>query len=265
MPRTATIRAACVAVLLIVSAEPAGAAVMPYTQIDQTRNISVNVSARATTGGSPEVSDGATESSNATGTFFRSMAYEVTAREEPPGLSSATADGSARQDVVFGETAIFGTISARAHVSHRGGIASATANSQFNTHFTVAQDTPFTLSGQISMSSSGLGTVGRFIEQFGFGGVGPEPGQTETFAAIGVAGGNGGDTYPLQASGVLHPGWTYVLSSQLFGEKSTEGFVGVDKTAEGRADFVITVPEPCGLAAACFAVPALLARRRRRP
>jgi hypothetical protein len=244
----------------------APAAVIPYTQIDQDRQIQVTVTAAGGVGSTP-VEDGAGESSNATGSFSRAMEYQVTGRDAPPGLNSSTAFGAAEQSVVFGDTAIFGTLSATATASHAGGSSRALANSRFSTHFTVAQETPFNLDGQITMSSSGLGAVGQFVEQFVFSGGVPGSGQTEFFAQVGEGGGNGGGTFPLRASGVLHPGWTYVLSVQLLGDKSTDGGAGVVKSASGRADFVLTVPEPGGvaaLAAAAAAAAAATLRRRHR-
>jgi hypothetical protein len=254
------------AAALVLAASFAGrasAAVIPYTQLDQSRTIEVAVSARANAF-TPPLTDGAQESSNAIGPFFRTMDYQVVAHEPPPGLNGSTAEGSAAQNVVFGDTAIFGNVSARAHVTHSGGSSSALANSQFNTHFTVAQDTPFTLAGQITMSSSGLGTTGRYSEIFVLSAQGPQPGQAEMIVTVASAGGNGGGTYALDAAGVFHPGWTYTLNVQLLGEKTTEGGgAGADKLAAGRADFVLTVPEPAGLAAAFVAAAMLFPRRRR--
>src|SRR5689334_19822395 len=143
----------------------ASAAVILYTQVDQDRHIQVTVSAAGVPGGTP-VEDGASESSNAIGSFFRTMDYQVTGTATPPRIGSATAHGSAQQDVVFGDTAIFGTIAASATASHAGGSSRAMADSRLTTHFIVAQDTPFHLGGQITMSSFGLGAVGQFVEQF---------------------------------------------------------------------------------------------------
>ena len=247
------------------SAPRARAAVMPYTQIDQNRVIEVSVSARS--GSNPTlVTDGAREESNAIGSFSRSMQYAVSAQDPPPDFPNAgIAAGTAQQEVHFGQDTIFGTLSETAHVSHTGGKSNVLSNTEFTTHFTVAQDTPFTLTGQISMSSGGLGTVGRFDEVFILSGQGPEPGQTESFKMIGISGGNGGGTYPLTASGTFHPGWVYSLNVQLQGGKSTEGGVGAQKEADGRADFVLTVPEPAGVTLVAMAAGlTLLPRCRRR-
>jgi hypothetical protein len=248
----------------VLSAAPARAAVMPYTQLDQTRAIEVSVSATSRLNQTP-VTDGERESSDAIGSFSRLMQYAVTAQDPPPNFpNGGAAAGSAQQEVIFGDTAIFGTVAATADASHSGGTSHALADSNFRTRFTVAQDTPFTLDGQISLSSSGLGTVGRFVEVFLLTGQGPEPGQSESFAMIGISGGNGGGTYALDASGVFHPGWVYSLNVQLFGEKSTDGGAGAQKLVTGRADFVLTVPEPGGAALLTFAAASLALPRRRR-
>jgi hypothetical protein len=248
----------------VIQAPHASAAVMPYTQLDQTRSIEVAVSAKSPLSPAP-ATDGARETSDAIGSFSRSLQYAVTQQDPPPDFpNGGAASGSAQQDVVFGETSIFGTVAARVDVSHSGGRSSALADSQFHTRFTVAQDTPFTLAGQISLTSGGLGTVGQFSEAFLLTGQGPEPGQTESFKMIAISGGNGGGTYPLDTTGVFHPGWVYSLNVQLMGAKTTEGTVGAQKLVIGQADFALTVPEPTGAALLAFAAGALALPRPRR-
>ena len=264
MVRFRTIPAATV-VLAAICVASAKAAVMPYTQLDQSRAIEVSVSATSRLNQTP-VTDGERESSDVIGSFSRLMQYAVTAQDPPPNSpGGGAAAGSAQQEVVFGETAIFGTVAASVNASHSGGTSHALADSGFRTRFTVAQETPFTLGGQISLSSSGLGTVGRYVEVFLLSGQGPEPGQSEFFAMIGNSGGNGGGTYALDASGVFHPGWVYSLNVDLLGEKSTDGGAGAQKNVTGRADFVLTVPEPGGAMLAFAACALALPRRRYRP
>src|SRR3954469_19475092 len=106
MLRFCTIPAATV-VMAALCAVSAKAAVMPYTQLDQSRLIEVSVSATSRLNQTP-ATDGARETADAIGSFSRSMQYAVAAQDPPPNFpSGGAAAGSARQEVVFGDTAIF--------------------------------------------------------------------------------------------------------------------------------------------------------------
>jgi hypothetical protein len=245
----------------ILAARTAPAAVI---QLSQMRDLEAHVSAA----GSPNapVSDGASESSDATGSFFRLMSYRVVGEAPPPSQTSAIAIASARQDVVIADAAIFGTLAAQAQVLHNGGGASASANSRWQTSFAVAEETPFNLSGTLRFISDGLGSTGRFVALFNLTGASPG-GPNELILTAGGSGGNGGSDVPqpIAASGIFHTGWTYTLFAQLLGEKDIPfpGGAGQNKQFDGEINFTLTVPEPgAAIGLGILAAGTLLQRRR---
>ena len=236
----------------------ASAAVIPYEQLTQTRQLDAHVTARSPAG--VEETDGASEPSSALGSFARSMSFRIDHPFTPPDPARATVEATAAQEVYFGDTAIFGTLTHRSHVQAVSYTATASSGSSWGTTFTVAQETPFSLKGRVTSQSVATLGPGTFSAGFVFNGQGPNN-ASEDFVHFGVSGTVGEVDQPLDASGVLHPGWVYTISAGVSGMKDVTSPSG-DKVGEGRIDFALTVHEP-GAGVGLVGLAILLGRRPR--
>jgi hypothetical protein len=153
--------------------------------------------------------------------------------------------------------------------------AAGNARSLTGTQFTVAQPTPYTLSGRVRMNADAPRSLGMFAISFNLGGTGPA-GETEQIASVlynspPPSGFGATIDEPLSAAGTLLPGWTYGVGAFVAGDASVSRFYDFEQFIDGRIDFALTVPEP-GAAVGLGVVAAgmLLARhpeprRRNRP
>jgi hypothetical protein len=242
-------------------ARPASAAIIPYTQLSENRDISLR-DVVSGPDGDMLLTDG--ESSNALGTFFRSMAFDQTGRPSPDATPHAAV--SADQGVVFGETSIFGSVGMNLRISGNP-TAGGTARSITDTQFTVAQPTPYTLSGRVRMNADAPRSQGSFVIRFNLGGTGPA-GETEQIASAlysspPTSGFGATIDEPLSAAGTLLPGWTYGVDAFVAGDAGVSRFYDFEQFIDGRIDFALTVPEPAAVGFGVLAAGMLLARRRR--
>jgi len=242
---------------------PVSAAIIPYTQLRESRDISVR-DVVSGPNGDMVLSDG--ESSNALGTYFRSMAFDQTGRPSPDATPHAAV--SADQGVVFGETSIFGSVGMNLRISGNP-TAAGNARTLTDTQFTVAQPTPYTLSGRVRMNADAPRSQGSFVIRFNLAGTGPA-GETEQIASVlysspPTSGFGATIDEPLSAAGTLLPGWTYGVDAFVAGDAGVSRFYDFEQFIDGRIDFALTVPEPgAAVGFGVLAAGALLARRRRR-
>jgi hypothetical protein len=264
MQRFATMQAAIVGLAVAVGAGGARAAVMPYTQLTEDRNISVRNTVSGPNG-SVVLTD--SESSNAPGTFFRSMSFDQTGQSPgsgPPPRATVTAD----QGVVFGETSIFGSVGLNIGISGEP-TAGGEGNTATNSTFRVDQPTPFSLDGRLRLSADVPRGQGQYFIGFSLTGTGPG-GETEEFVQLnrGIppsVGFGANLDEPLTASGTLLPGWTYRLATNISGFANVTRFFGQGEFIDGHVDFALTVPEPGAAVGLGMVAAGTLLRRRRTP
>jgi hypothetical protein len=263
MLRSATIRAAIVVLTAAVCAGSARAAIMPYTQLTEDRDISVRA---VVSGPDGDILRTDGETSNATGTFFRSMSYDITGTSPAPGTDPHAAI-AVNQGMVFGETSIFGGSGLDLRISGSP-TAGASGRSATNTTFNVQQPTPFALNGNLALTSDAPRALGMYLIAFSFTGTGPA-GETEQFVSVSrgipsTAGFGGTVAEPFTSSGTLLPGWTYRLATTLTGDADVSRFYEFPQFIEGNVDFALTVPEPAGATVLVAVGGAALLRRRGR-
>jgi hypothetical protein len=257
-------RAVAFAATIAVSAAlgaSAGAAVMPYTQLSENRQISVR---DVVSGPNGEMVLTDSESSTAPGTFFRSMAFDQTGQSPgsgPPPHATVSAD----QGVVFGDTSVFGSVGLTIGISGEP-TAGAEGNTATDTTFRVDQPTPFSLDGRLRLSADVPRGQGQYFIGFDLTGTGPA-GETEEFVRLnrGIppsVGFGANLDEPLSAAGTLLPGWTYRLGTSISAFANVSRFFGQGEFIDGHVDFALTVPEPGGLAAAFVGAAVLLPPRR---
>jgi hypothetical protein len=241
----------------------ARAAILPYTQLSENRLISVRDQVSGPTG---EMLLTDSESSTALGTFSRSMAFDQTGVPTPDATPHSAV--SADQEIVFGETSIFGSVGMNLRISGNP-TAGGSAGSNTDTQFTVAQPTPYILSGRVRLNADAPRAFGSYSIAFALTGTGPA-GETETIESFSAgtpsqAGFAGAIDEPLSAAGTLLPGWTYRMFVTVNGGADVSRFYPFEQFINGNIDFALTVPEPgAAVGSGMLAAGALLARRRRR-
>jgi hypothetical protein len=252
-----------IVLVLAVCTGGARAAILPYTQLTENRDISVRAVVSGP-GGDVVRTDG--ESSNAPGTFFRSISYNLTGQSPGPGTPPHAAI-AVDQGMVFGETSIFGGSGLDLRISGEP-TAGANGGSRTDTTFNVQQPTPFVLNGNLHLAADAPRALGSYAIVFNFTGTGPA-GETDQFVSIsrsipGTSGFGGTIDEPITAAGTLQPGWTYRLNTLLIGDASVSRFYEFPQFIDGSIDFALTVPEPAGTSLLLGAGGARLLKRRRR-
>jgi len=234
----------------------AASAPAAYMQLTQDR--ALTALATASGPGTPAVSDPQTETSTALGSFDRSFTSSARVQRINFPNEFAQAAAAASQAVTFGPESIAGQFLISGFTGQLAALetAGSTASSQWSTRFGVDKATPFRVSGEGSLQTGGLGSIGTSSVTFAFNGDGPG----ESFVGQGGIGGTG----PFDVSGVLQPGHVYTLIARIEAQKSG-GPLGDDfqKDFNGNIHFTLAVPEPAS-AGALLTAGVLASLRRRR-
>ena len=261
-----------VAGAIVSSAMPATAPA-GYTQLTQTR--SLNTSASAEVFNMPVSNDADTESSDALGSFDRSISSGASAAgfiPNPPFSASGGGQATARQSVQFAPTSIAGSLVGDASAGTRVATASGSAASTWSTTFNIDKSTPFNLDGSLGVSQ--LGTDISFasltnsaslrLSRRADGG-GPEQVLYNVFhdSPPLVPGGASGRS--IDFSGVLEPGYVYTLAGTAAAGRSNNSVFVSAQTGGGitsQVTFTLTtVPEPAAAGVLPLSAGLLLRRR----
>ena len=235
----------------------AAAAPAAYLQLTQDRVLTAHATASSLGSGS-SADDPKTETSNALGSFDRSLTASARVPRFNFPNEFAQAGASASQAVTYGPESIGGVfeISGFNGTLAPGEAAGSDAASQLTARFGVDKVTPFHFTGDASLQRGGLGSLGTGSFTVAFNGDGPG----ESFYGDGGIG--GGRT--IDVSGVLQPGHVYTLIAQINAGKGGTGVSDeFQKEFNGNIHFTLAVPEPAS-AGALLTAGVLASLRRRR-
>lgn len=257
--------AAVAASLLWAPTAPAG-----YVQLTQTRAITTTAS--AVVSGFPSVDDRDTETSDALGSFDRSVTSSAAAGIPAPPFNNASGWAEASQAVQLAPTSISGTFVADANASSRLGRAVSEASSTWSTTFRVDQPTPFDLDGRVRVRdpidvllTQATSTLSLSIARRAD--VGGAEETLSSFPLLGPPSPGFTSERLVDVAGVLEPGYVYRLAvtAHLSETASLPADVQIGGQLISDVTFTLTmVPEPSTAVVAAGLTVGILRRPRRR-